>query len=762
MASQTSARKPVLLNSFPVELLSAIFVLANLPLSRHWWLFADFKLVASRVCRLWRSIVNSTSALWTALPVTRGTSADYVDYSFTRSNGAAVDVCIDLQAFLWMPGRVSDMRQRVKLKDIPAFCEKILPVLSRHDASIRRLLVKSNYVDELQDVIHSFTLTGGHHLTHLAADNELDLAPIPNIRSLALSGIRFLEPTVTFASLTSLHFTGLFLPVSWRLLSQALAAATVLQDLVIINLNCHDCDGVDPLALPSLQNFVFGCTGGEHESKILKVLEFPAVSKLTLRVVAGSLRPVAPLTKILSQIRYARFSFRRFIPVTDFIGLACNVGQIPFLLLLYPMSHSWLAEVLVLETIETFKTVSEVLCAKTLRLPRLEVIEALCVVPDDVARSLVTLLKVELFAPTSLSFTNAEIFHGRHRQHWYLDASGSGPLWFIRPDYDVPQQGPDAELVSLSVAISSRPGGVFAPALSFANELVDAYLASISNTHAARFALCAVTASLRRFVVNHARYWKYVRIRRTTRLECVIWILEHSRSLYPLHFDIYFDGIPLHITDFLWIHDWMCLVHRLDIHLTDAVALERLHSAMENCSAPALASFTLAFHVDIFNSGPNLYSPLQCRSWFRDDFPSLVDLHLTCMVLPLEDLILPVLAALEIFAVHPLYNLHVEGLHHLLACAGNLATLTLRGVHFIRLPAEWPVLVCPKISTLNLAFRNDFHAGEIFNALSFPALTHFCLRLSDAPDVFALNRLPAAYFSTVTHFTIVNPFLRRF
>ncbi|KAJ7714290.1 hypothetical protein B0H16DRAFT_1742764 [Mycena metata] len=730
MASQTSARKPVLLNSFPVELLSAIFVLANLPLSRHWWLFADFKLVASRVCRLWRSIVNSTSALWTALPVTRGTSADYVDYSFTRSNGAAVDVCIDLQAFLWMPGRVSDMRQRVKLKDIPAFCEKILPVLSRHDASIRRLLVKSNYVDELQDVIHSFTLTGGHHLTHLAYVVSFYLAPIPNIRSLALSGIRFLEPTVTFASLTSLHFTGLFLPVSWRLLSQALAAATVLQDLVIINLNCHDCDGVDPLALPSLQNFVFGCTGGEHESKILKVLEFPAVSKLTLRVVAGSLRPVAPLTKILSQIRYARFSFRRFIPVTDFIGLACNV------------------EVLVLETIETFKTVSEVLCAKTLRLPRLEVIEALCVVPDDVARSLVTLLKVELFAPTSLSFTNAEIFHGRHRQHWYLDASGS-PFPRVREAYSL--------LLSLLLmhVLARLPDDVL-------QELVDAYLASISNTHAARFALCAVTASLRRFVVNHARYWKYVRIRRTTRLECVIWILEHSRSLYPLHFDIYFDGIPLHITDFLWIHDWMCLVHRLDIHLTDAVALERLHSAMENCSAPALASFTLAFHVDIFNSGPNLYSPLQCRSWFRDDFPSLVDLHLTCMVLPLEDLILPVLAALEIFAVHPLYNLHVEGLHHLLACAGNLATLTLRGVHFIRLPAEWPVLVCPKISTLNLAFRNDFHAGEIFNALSFPALTHFCLRLSDAPDVFALNRLPAAYFSTVTHFTIVNPFLRRF
>lgn len=114
------------------------------------------------------------------------------------------------------------------------------------------------------------------------------------------------------------------------------------------------------------------------------------------------------------------------------------------------MSYSWLAEVLVLETIETFKTVSEVLCAKTLRLPRLEVIEALCVVPDDVARSLVTLLKVELFAPTSLSFTNAEIFHGRHRQHWYLDASGSVHSICITIPFAIPcnlvAAWPDVEL----------------------------------------------------------------------------------------------------------------------------------------------------------------------------------------------------------------------------------------------------------------------------------------------------------------------------
>ncbi|KAJ7781433.1 hypothetical protein B0H16DRAFT_1447875 [Mycena metata] len=421
MESRMPAIKPASVNSLPLELLSIIFIIANLPLSRHFWLFADFKLVASRVCRYWRTIVDGTSALWTALPVTRGTSPDFVDYYFRRANGAAIEVCINMQSFSLMPGRVSDMRQTVELKDVHTFCDTILPVLSRHDDSIRRLLVKGDSVDDIQHFVRSFTSSGGRRLTQLAmyiprrwmqhfthleplANNELDLPPILNIKALVLAGIRFLGPTATFASLTSLHLTGLFLPVSWHLLSRALASASMLRKLVMFNINCPDCDGVAPLSLPSLEIFVFGSSGRDYDTRILKVLEFPAVSILTLRVVGGNtMSPFLPLKKVLSHIRCVRLGFRHPMFVTDFLAVARNI------------------ETLVLETPETFRTVSALLIGKALELPRLKLVEALCVVEDDVARTLVSAVNVELFAPTSLSFVDTDIFYGRERQHWYLD-----------------------------------------------------------------------------------------------------------------------------------------------------------------------------------------------------------------------------------------------------------------------------------------------------------------------------------------------------
>ncbi|KAJ7781434.1 hypothetical protein B0H16DRAFT_1447876 [Mycena metata] len=290
-------------------------------------------------------------------------------------------------------------------------------------------------------------------------------------------------------------------------------------------------------------------------------------------------------------------------------------------------------------------------------------------------------------------------------------------------------------------------------------ELVDAYIASATNAHAAVLGLCAVTALLRRFIVDNARYWKYVRIRRTTKLESVMWTLEHSRSLHPLHLDIDIDGSPLGIADFSWIQGWMHLVHRLDVHLTDAIALDTLHSAMENCHAPALTILTLAFHVDIFRPGPNLYSPLQCRSWFQDDFPSLVELHLTCMVLPLDDLFVPLLAVLDIAAANPLYALHVDWFYQLLAQADNLTTLILHNIAFLDLPSDRPLFVCPNVSTLDLALRRNYQAAEVFNTLSFPALKRFRFHLANQSDIISLD-FPAAYFSGVTHLTVINPRVR--
>ncbi|KAJ7756681.1 hypothetical protein B0H16DRAFT_1721744 [Mycena metata] len=181
---------------------------------------------------------------------------------------------------------------------------------------------------------------------------------------------------------------------------------------------------------------------------------------------------------------------------------------------------------------------------------------------------------------------------------------------------------------------------------------------------------------------------------------------------------------------------------------------------MENCPAPALASFTLAFHVNVIRPGPNLYSPLECQSWFQDAFPSLVELHLTSMILPLEDLVVPMLSIFDISAAHPLYTHQADGLYQFLAHAPRLSTLIIHKVNFHGLPSDLPLLLCPNVSTLYLGFRNDFHAAEIFHTLSLPSLTRFSLRLWDQSDIFALELLPARFFSGITHLTVVNPRMR--
>ncbi|KAJ7045235.1 hypothetical protein C8F04DRAFT_1249665 [Mycena alexandri] len=278
------------------EMLGIIFVFANQLRSHHWYLFADMKLILSRVCRYWREIVLATSALWTALPVTRATTTSYINHAFQCAKGAPMTVYVHLDPFTHLPGRVADMVTSVSARPIDALCKTILPAVMVYNASIRNLFVRGFDTPDFTEVVRVLR-PNGRHLVNLAfhspfrsndnvtrLDASLPILPLtPALKALSIDGLIVTRALPTLPTLTHLYLSDTF--VQWDNLSAALTSSPLLESLVFTALICVPTDSARPIFMRSLHSMaVLAVYPGCHDDIIDAIVDYlGGVTHLNIR-----------------------------------------------------------------------------------------------------------------------------------------------------------------------------------------------------------------------------------------------------------------------------------------------------------------------------------------------------------------------------------------------------------------------------------------------------------------------------------------------